>query len=532
MNLNKFTGKLKNKVLVSWKPSPRALIRSKFVVGLTDLLPKPVKQKVKQLILHNNLLRSVYYKSFKPTRTQRVYLKKGTEPIKFLEILNQRGIMYVLLRWWENLPDFPPGEDINILVKDEHRDLINDLVSLSDKRGVKCDIYTVSGVKNGSRFGVPVFPFELTQALLTKRVFFNGAYVPSPFLNFASVAYHAIFHKGHDSGVPGFGIEPTSYVYDYTTKLKELALNLGIEVEVTVAGLFEWLKKERFTPAEDTLTKLVMNMPELSILQSRLFSDARGGEVLVYLVRERLMQERLLDDFKSFLEDKYQFDLLDVRILSTEEKEICTTQIRGGNWGKGPFKSSGGPPVALVVAYDYHPKPLSENEQKKQPRTTNRNSLNAKYGYRERLFNLISSKDNYNGVHSADNEQDAWFYITLLGDDYRDRISAEVEIRRNRYSRKWGVKKVLSIGPTSKVELIKYGEKLAVKKTFRPGKEKFFERELFAVKELSKELSFIPPLWEEGDGYFVIPFLENVLEVLPEKEKMQIISSKKIRLWR
>lgn len=446
--------------------------------------------------------------------------------MQFFEFLNQRKVEYVLLRWWEELPAYPEGEDINILVADEHRDLINDLVTMYGSRGTKCDIYTVSGAKNGSRFDIPVFPYHLSKVLLTTKMFYNGAFVPSPLPYFASVAYHAVLHKGVDSGVPGFEGKPTNVLYDYTSVLKELARKLGIKVEISVHGLYGWLKKEGYAPANDTLTKLIENQPELSMLEESLYSDSRGGELLVYVIRERILQDGLLGDFTTFLVENFGFDVLDVRLLDDREKESCRINIRGGKWDKGPFAYSGGTPVALVSAYDYYPTPLASQERKKQTRMTNRNNLRAKYAFRERVHHSGLPQSNYNGVHSADNELDARFYLSLLGKEYCEKIFIEVENRRIRYARKWGVKKVLSAGKISKVELITFGQELAVKKTFRLGKDPFFKRELFAVRELSKVLSFIPPLLEEGEGYFVVPYLENILERMPEKEKKRILISK------
>ena len=156
---------------------------------------------------------------------------------------------------------------------------------------------------------------------------------------------------------------------------------------------------------------------------------------------------------------------------------------------------------------------------------TNRNNLKAKYGFRDYLGSILENAF-YNGVHSADNENDGWDYVSHLGEKYTKKIAIEVEKRRVRYAPIWSIKKVLSAGPLFKVELIKYKHGLAVKKTFRPGRERFFERELFAVKHLAPKLSFIPPLLKEGDGYIVTPYFENILETLNEKEKKQLIALK------
>lgn len=323
------------------------------IVLIINLLPKSISQKINQ----SNFYLTLCFKFLSEPRNQRVYVKRGIGHINFLKTLNQRKIDYILLRTWENLPDFPSGEDINILVKDEHRDLIDDLVVKYDSKGIKCDIYTIHGSKNGSRFDLPVFPYNLTHALMKTKKFYNGAYVPAPLPYFASVAYHALFHKAHDSGVPGFGIEPRHFVYDYFSALKKLAADLNINVEISVTGLYEWLKKEGFAPANDTLTKLIENCPELSILELPLSCDVRGGELLVFVVREQLLNDGLLDNFKEFLINNYQFDIIDTRILTHEEKNMCIYNIRGGKWDNGPYTYSGGLPVALITAFDYHPWP-------------------------------------------------------------------------------------------------------------------------------------------------------------------------------
>ncbi|MFD2245099.1 hypothetical protein [Pontibacter ruber] len=489
-------------------------------------LPSSTKQGITQ----SKLYTYIHTRFLASDRSPRVYVKRGITRMEFLSILHQRKVNYVLLRWWQNLPEIPPGEDMDILVSDEHRDLIDDLVTFHNNGSdIMCDIYTVSGVKNGCRRNIPYFQPNLAHTLLKTRVMYRGAFVPSPLHYFASLAYHAVFHKGYRSGLSGFatGVAATCGVeHSYTAILEELAQKNRVEVDLSVSGLYEWLKQEGYAPADDTLTKLIEHRPELSILETPLASDARGGEMLVFVAREKLVEDGLLHDFKSFLEDQYNMDILDIRQLDTAEKEECSIRIRGGKWDKGPFKYSGGKPEALIVAYDFHPRPPDPAIHQNQIRMTNLNNMEAKYAYRAKTKSLILFKSDYNGVHSADNERDAWSYIDILGKDYRDLIAQQVETRRSRYRRIWPVQKVLSINKISKVELIKYGTSNAVKKTFRPGKERYFERELYAAKELSKKLEFIPPLLEEGDGYIVTPYLENILDHLSEYEKKKVLSSR------
>lgn len=509
--------------------------RSSYSKAVLTSLRKVIPESAKQKINQNKLLKKYYDRLrrtlIKPIKSPRVYIKEGISRMEFFGILHDRNVEYVLLRWWHNLPEIPEGEDMDILIKDEQRDLINDLVVFYDNgTDLKCDFYTIAGSKYGSRRNIPYFQSNLAHNLIETRIFYKGAYVPSPLAYFASLAYHAVFHKGFNSGLPGFDEKPIEMEHDYTSVLKEQSLSLGLDINITVKGIYNWLNEQNFAPAEDTLSKLVELKPELNFLQKRLYSDVRGGDLLVYMIREQLVNDGHLRDFHEFLEDNYEFDVIDIRMLNEVEKTICKTQIRGGKWDKGPYEYSGGPPVALVVAFDYNPWPLNLEEAKKQSRMTNENNPKAKYDFRELINNSRKRNGKYNGVHSADNELDAWFYISQIGEEYKRKIFAEVEIRRARYSKKWSVIKVLSTGPISKVEVIKYGQKWAVKKTFRPGKERYFERELFASKELSKELSFIPPLLEEGEGYMVVPYYENILNELPKREKNKALVSKKVEI--
>lgn len=366
-----------------------------------------------------------------PLKSPRVFIKKGIGRMEFFEILNHREVDYVLLRWWENLPDIPDGEDLDILIRDEHRRKLNDLLTFNDNgTGNKCDIYTLCGSKYGSHMGLPYFQYHLGATLLKTRVMYRGAFVPAPEPYFASLAYHAVFHKGKNSGLQGFGKVVVPVEHEYPKILADQAQKLNINIDIAVTPLYNWLKERQFAPAEDTLTKLVEIRPELSFLQEPLSSDIRGGDLIVYVVRERIVRDGLVDDFINYLSKQYLFDVIDVRLLDANEKKKCFGFIRGGKWDRGPYKYSGGAPVALVVVFDQYPNPLSREESEKQPRVTNINNIKAKYEYREKVHAMRLNKGNYNGIHSSDNELDAWYYISLVGEEYRKKILNAVEEKR------------------------------------------------------------------------------------------------------
>jgi len=488
-----------------------------YINKVLQVLPENLQNE----ILKNKFLRRTYHQTakkyrelkgkVKPYKSPRVFVKKGISRQEFFTILNDRKIDYVLLRWWENFPEIPEGEDMDILIEDGQRESIQDLLTYYDNgTGLKCDIYTITGSKYGAHKGIPYYQSNLAHHLLESRVLFRGVYVPSPLMYFASLTYHALFHKGANSGLEGFSANSSQIEHDYSKVLSEQMPYLELEFKPHVENLYNWLRDQNYVPAEDTLSKLVEIKPELAMFQTCLSSDIRGGELIVYVLRERLLEDKLMNDLMYFLKDKFCFDILDFKILDSDEKKICSRHIRGGKWDKGPFKHSGGEPAALLSVFDYHPKPLSKEALIKQSRMTNLNNLKAKYAFRT-LINDSSKikKSNYNGVHSSDNEHDALYYISLLGNKYQKKLAAELETRRNRYTRNWNLVKLLTYNEIYKEEVINYDGQLALLKTFRPGKEKMLQEELSLIENFEDELSQDQQILKTGEGFVIKSYSES-----------------------
>jgi len=71
--------------------------------------------------------------------------------------------------------------------------------------------------------------------------------------------------------------------------------------------------------------------------------------------------------------------------------------------------------------------------------------------------------------------------------------------------------RLISSGQRSEVHLVSIGGVLGVRKTFRPGYERFLKREIFARSELSQEFPQIPPLLDFSDSHVTSPFYEDKL---------------------
>jgi O-antigen/teichoic acid export membrane protein len=194
----------------------------------------------------------------------RRYLPPNMSVPDFFKRLEERGVEYVVLRWFEELPKLDPTHDLDLLVAD--RGLKGLLAELSPRPiGHPIDIYTETGVggtgfafKNGSATptkDVPLFPPELAQGILRRRRRHAGlCYVPDPHDHFCSLAYHAIYLKGTKSGIPGGETWQENgpwTSHNYADVLRTLGARIGIDLsgEITRARIANLLAERGWRPS-------------------------------------------------------------------------------------------------------------------------------------------------------------------------------------------------------------------------------------------------------------------------------------------
>ena len=440
----------------------------------------------------------------------------------FIE-LKLKDINYIILRWFESFPIVKEGEDIDLLVDDK------DLLKLADlfvyyPAGQAFDIYSVSGMSGANYKNVPYYPPHLAKKILESRVWFKKIYaVPDPEHHFLSLAYHAIFHKGQNSGL---NHEKHPHIvtpdHDYARILQLLAQEAMIECEsYSFNDLYNYLKTNNWAPEHDTLRILSASDPWLRALLPEL-SPKYEGELMAFVVREWALENNKLDVILKLLRDA-KLDILTVHKLSQMEKENAKLRLRGGKWDQGPYPVSGGHPVCFIVCYDYHPEPPSPRESNQYPFVKNRHVF-LKHKIRDYINAELLLFRQTNCIHSADDEFEAWEYLRCIAPTHLDNIKAQVELRQQRYATNYPVLKLYETNRTrAKVELIDYYGQRAVKKTFKIGCERFCEREAFAYSYFSQKLPTVPRLLERDSNYVIIPWYENILEQLPQLEKEQVI---------
>jgi hypothetical protein len=441
--------------------------------------------------------------------------------------LDERGVRYVVLRWFEDLPSWPPGEDVDILVHDDDLDTIEDLFVTAPRR-LPCDVYAVSAVPGADWNDLPYYAAPLGRRILEGRVLHRDVcYVPEPRTHFLSLAYHAVYHKGEASGLPRCGgidrVAPNGH--DYRVVLERLAATVGVQVdEWSLAGVHEMLQRHGWAPPADSLSKLSAHSPWLRTLLPDLLpgGEPPDGELLAFVIREVAVRRGQVDRIMAWLEDR-GLDVLAVKELDALERQRVSDQVRGGHWGAGPFPVSGGPPAVVVAAYDYHPTPVPAEKRTTHPQVRNGNVF-VKDSIRDELNATTLCTRWTNPIHGSDNEHEAWAYVRAAWPERLTELKREVDHRRRAYRTPYRVIRALGTWRRrGKVEVIDFHGAPAVCKVFKAGRERFFEREIFVTRDLSADCQHVPPLLEAGDNYLVLPLYENVLARATPREQRRVL---------
>ena len=445
-----------------------------------------------------------------------IHPKLGVEG--FFAALKENDIRYVVLRWFETLPHVEDGEDIDILVADEDIHRLEAFLTGTKSYGTPCDIYTVSGLPGTSYRGIAYFPEHLARELLdTARLQGDLVRVPDPRRHLFSMAYHAAYHKGYESGVPsqtGPSLPAESVDHDYPAVIGVCAERANMErPELTLEGLDRFLREHHWNPARDALEKLSARN---RWVRDHFFTDVPEIEphwhgFSVYILREKGLEHVALVRTMLFTEG---FDILFEKEIDGEEREKAAKNLRGGNWSRGPWPASGGLPAYLFAVNDCFPAAPDKILSEKHPGLVNSRLLDTKIRIRDAVNRLGPRHERSNVIHSADNPHQGIEYFRIAVPDCPEFPAVEKRLREihdGMTGRFPVIRELSGHGRRAKVELVRFGDGEAVCKTYRPGRERFLERELLA-REMGKELPEMTPVLEHGENYLVLPFYNDVLD--------------------
>lgn len=435
----------------------------------------------------------------------------------FFRKLQDEKVNYVVLRWFEELPYLAPGEDLDLLVADEDVGVAERL--LQDGVGlIPCDLYSVSGLPDTDYRGMAYYPPPLAEQLLERAVWHRDLYrVPSQEDHFFSLAYHALYHKGEQAGLPTtLSIPVGKHVeHDYAAHLTRLAEHTGQDLPTSMESLEAQVRAKGWGPPVDTIARLAH---QNTWLRERLLETATGPGgpypgLTVFFIRRKAVELGFQDRLIELIAAE-GFHVLGVERLSAEARQRVQGLVRGGNWGRGPYPSSGGEPAVVVVGMDFLPIPPSR-EAKARFLTLDNERVLVKDKIRHWFNARVPAEERCNVLHSSDNQAEAHHYLQLaLAPDQVEQLLARAEHLKASFATSGPVVRDLTKhGRRAKLEVIDHHGTLAVKKTFRPGFERFMAREHFAMLHFGKVCPGIPPLLASGVNFLVYPYYRDTLHL-------------------
>jgi hypothetical protein len=351
----------------------------------------------------------------RPHQGARRYVPHALGIEGFLRCLETGGVRHAVLRWFEKLPNLPVGEDIDLLVDDAALESVHAILEAGP--GIQpIDVYSVTGLPGADYRAMPYYPPYLAEQLLDRATRHrNLCHVPAPREHFLSLAYHALYHKGVEAGIPSRLGKPitTQADHNYSVVLSRLAHDLGIDVPVTLEDLDAYLDSQGWRPPHDMLVRLARhNRWVRSMLHRPETGPAADDRVAVFLAREEVLRRGGVDRAEKLIRS-YGFDIVATQVIDSAASSHVARSIRGGNWGRGPWPISGGPPVAAIVAFDRAPIPLTRRQRRRFPFVANARLL-CKEQLRDAFNDGVPADQHCNVVHSSDNGREALDYLRII----------------------------------------------------------------------------------------------------------------------
>ena len=188
-------------------------------------------------------------------------LRAGLGVADLFSELERRGARYLVLRWFDGLPQGETDGDIDLLIDDRDAAQIADLFEHAPD-AIQCDVFSVSGLPGTSYRGLPYLPPDKAAGMLERAVRLEDCcMVPGADDHFHSLAYHAVYQKGLKCGLPTAlpGLTPNATPgHDYVHALGALAAQLEIDVPINLDDLDHYLSELGWCPLPDMVETLAL----------------------------------------------------------------------------------------------------------------------------------------------------------------------------------------------------------------------------------------------------------------------------------
>lgn len=401
------------------------------------------KNKIIPKIIYRIFLQRIEFKLFAISnfRNGRMYINLNKMSLEnFFNILEENGINYVVLRWFEDFPKVRKDGDIDILVQDEHVKNLRKFLAKSPNtlQFIPVEIFTVSGCGGYMRKNLPIYPREFSYEILTNSIRGPlGSKIPNKKDYLDSLSYHAIYHKGELSGINSkskFTSESApSLEHDYVSVLNKLAIEVGTEVEVTFDGIEKYLRRQNREPNLDLKLKLGISnidVRESAIRQLRKYIKIPGLCIFIlrYEKNKNLIKSLLIEDLKreNFL------IIFEKKILNKIVLNNFLTIVRGGNWCLPDNISNDGLDYFVICVIDKYAKSNPEDLEGLNYVIDNARTHKFKLNFRLKM----QSSKTYFELHSTDCARQAIYYYANLDPTdagffkLRNKVKSKLELTR------------------------------------------------------------------------------------------------------
>src|SRR5207248_2452232 len=117
----------------------------------------------------------------------------------------------------------------------------------------------------------------------------------------------------------------------------------GLEPPRSLGELDRLLDEHGARPSRDTLHRLAAVNPWAGQLARRSMGPTATG-LAVFFIRQRAVEAGHADSIVDRIKAD-GFTVLQQRYLDAAAQQRVATAVRGGNWERGPYAVSGGPPA-------------------------------------------------------------------------------------------------------------------------------------------------------------------------------------------
>lgn len=166
--------------------------------------------------------------------------------------------------------------------------------------------------------------------------------------------------------------------------------------------------------------------------------------------------------------------------------------------------------LSVFVALDVFPNAVPDEILRTHPRLDNARTYQALFYANRDLRTHAASNRRQVSLQSTQSSADAWAFVQAYAPSQRREIESIAADRRAAAITKFEVLRSVSrFSRRAKLEVIRYGSGLAVKKTFRHQSLHILEREASFLEDISPLRPEVLPVIERGPNYFICPFVNS-----------------------